>query len=68
MNLSKKYKDHDTSTGYIEEYLMKGKKIAHKKINPNNLKQTIDSGKIIKARKLWELNICHFSKENDFFN
>jgi hypothetical protein len=52
MNLSKKYKDHDTSTGYIEEYLMKGKKIAHKKINPNNLKQTIDSGKIIKARKL----------------
>lgn len=52
MNLSKKYKDHDTSTGYIEEYLMKGKKIGQKKIGSGNLKQVNDSSKIIKAKHL----------------
>lgn len=52
MNLSKKYKDHDTSTGFVEEYLMKGKKFGQKKIGSGNLKQTNDSSKIIKARNL----------------
>ena len=55
MNLSKKCKDHDTSSGYIEEYLMKGKKTVQKKLLPSsNLKQQPqDSVKVIKARKLW---------------
>ena len=52
MNLSKKYKDHDTSTGYIEEYLMKGKKLGQKKVGLGNGKQDVGSSKVIKARKL----------------
>jgi hypothetical protein len=54
MNLSKKYKDHDSSVGYIDEYLAKGKKLAQKKPNPSSgTKQPVnDSIKVIKARRL----------------
>lgn len=56
MNLSKKYKEHDSSVGYIDEYLAKGKKVVQKKPNPSsNTKQTVnDSNKVIKARRLWK--------------
>jgi hypothetical protein len=54
MNLSKKYKEHDNSVGYIDEYLTKGKKLAQKKPNPSSsTKQPInESTKVIKARRL----------------
>ena len=52
MNLSKKYKDHDSSTGYIEQYLMKGKKLGQKKIGSGQSKQANDSSKIIKPKNL----------------
>lgn len=57
MNLSKKYKEHDSSVGYIDEYLAKGKKLAQKKPNPpSNTKQPVhDSSKVIKARRLWKI-------------
>jgi hypothetical protein len=55
MNLSKKYKEHDISVGYIDEYLAKGKKLAQKKPNPSSsTKQPVinESAKAIKARRL----------------
>jgi hypothetical protein len=51
MNMSKKYKEHDSSTGFIEEYLTKGKKVQQKKLT-GYLKSGNDSSKIIKPRKL----------------
>jgi hypothetical protein len=52
MNLNRRCKNHDTSTGFIEEYLMKGKKVQQKKTCSGSIKSGIDSSKIIKPRKL----------------
>ena len=54
MNLSKKYKEHDNSVGYIDQYMAKGKKQVLKKPNPSsNTKQSVnESSKVIKARRL----------------
>lgn len=51
MNLSKKYKEHDNSTCYVDEYLMRGKKTTQKK--QSTIKQLEnESSKLIKTKRL----------------